>query len=444
MNRKIIAASMIAALAVSSVAPAYAEPIMPNAVSNRAEERIPILIDGLEINSDQPPVIVDDRTLVPLRVIFEALGATVDWNNDTRSVIATRGDTNIYLALGSNTLYRNGQPVYLDVPGQIINDRTMVPVRAVSESFGANVVWDNDTRTVFVDTNIETSPENPDQPGLDEPTNPEFPDIDYPDVSDPTEPVPPVEPDYPEVNPPEENQPSIDEQEKNIAYNAALLQLRSGYSYDAYYGFKALGDYKDSADLMNQAWWLNQISYDASEMQYHKIYEQRYNYELISENQFRSVITTSKWLQPSLQSMGGNYYIFNPDGTGISNFCGISGLAPNQIIWSIEKGGVFYTITASTDIYGNTHYYDNEINSGDYIKECRKLADGVYADIDLVGHFISGPRIAFEAWIYVDYNTNIGKGLNAYWTRIAAQGYSERIYKDANGLFYGVIDTPHG
>lgn len=140
MSRKIIAASMIAALAVSSVAPAYAQPTTLNTVSNRAEERIPILIDGLEIDSDQPPVIIEGRTLVPLRVIFEALGASVNWNNDTRSVIATRGDISIYLAIGSNTLYKNGQPVYLDVTAQIINDRTMVPVRAVSESLGANVV----------------------------------------------------------------------------------------------------------------------------------------------------------------------------------------------------------------------------------------------------------------------------------------------------------------
>ena len=423
MKKRIIAASLAATMALTSVAPAMSAPTDPVVVANQARERIPVLVNDLEIDCDQPPVIVGDRTLVPLRAIFEALGASVYWDNDTRSVTATRGETTILLTIGSMIMYKNGQPVYLDVPGQIINDRTMVPVRGVSESFGSDVYWDDDTRTVRVYTDAyqePTDPENPVQP-------------EYPEVDDPTVPTDP--------EPPEEEQPAVDDQEKNIAYNAALLQLRAGYSYDAYYGFKALGDYKDSADLMNQAWWLNQISYGASELQYHKIYEQRYNYELISETQFRSVITTSKWLQPGLQYIGGTCYTFNPDGTGVSDFSGDDRLPPSQIIWSIEKGGLFYTITASTDIYGNTHYYDAEINSSDYIKECRKLIDGVYADIDLVGHFVSGPKTTYEAWIYVDYNSNIGKGLDAYWARIAAQGYSERIYKDANGLFYGKLNN---
>ncbi|MBR5535529.1 MAG: chitobiase/beta-hexosaminidase C-terminal domain-containing protein, partial [Clostridia bacterium] len=84
----------------------------------------------------QKPVIVNDRTLVPLRAIFEAMGAEVVWDDAAKTVKATREDTTISLAIGSDQLYVNGEAVTIDVPAQIINDRTMIPVRAIAESFG--------------------------------------------------------------------------------------------------------------------------------------------------------------------------------------------------------------------------------------------------------------------------------------------------------------------
>lgn len=100
---------------------------------------------------DQAPVIVDDRTLVPLRVIFEALGAVVDWEPTTRTVTARRGEINISLVVDTNIIKKNGTDIEIDVPAQIIGDRTMVPVRAISESLGASVDWDPATRTVLID-----------------------------------------------------------------------------------------------------------------------------------------------------------------------------------------------------------------------------------------------------------------------------------------------------
>ena len=211
---------------------------------------IPVFVDGIQISFDQQPIIQDDRTLVPLRGVFEALGATVYWNNDTRSVTAYKDGTTVELAIGSSTMYVNGQPRYLDVAGQIINDRTMVPLRAISEAFGAIVYWDNDTRTVRVYSDKSTIPSDPDEPDVEDPDvdTPNNPDISDPDVDTPSDP----NVDYPVIkdpNNPEEEQPSVDEQTKNVAYNAALLQLQGGYSYDAYYGFKALGDYKEKRIL---------------------------------------------------------------------------------------------------------------------------------------------------------------------------------------------------
>ena len=100
--------------------------------------------------ADQPATIVEGRTLVPLRAIFEALGATVEWDSVTRTVTSEMAGTKIELTVGSDTLYKNDEPVTLDVPAQIINSRTMVPARAIAEAYGVDVQWDSATRTVVL------------------------------------------------------------------------------------------------------------------------------------------------------------------------------------------------------------------------------------------------------------------------------------------------------
>ena len=119
-------------------------------------EYIRVLINGKNILFNQPPVIVDGRTLVPLRAIFEAMGASVDWNNSTKTATSKLGSTTIQLTIGSNLLYKNGTAAALDVPAQLINGYTMVPVRAVAEAFGADVNWDGATQTVYITTKGNT------------------------------------------------------------------------------------------------------------------------------------------------------------------------------------------------------------------------------------------------------------------------------------------------
>ena len=116
----------------------------------RNKENIIITINGEHITFDQPPIIYNDRTLVPLRAIFEALGAEVTWDGDTQTVTAKKGGTTIKLTIGEYEFYKNGSAIPLDVPGMILNDRTLVPVRAVSEAFNCTVDWDGDTRTVYI------------------------------------------------------------------------------------------------------------------------------------------------------------------------------------------------------------------------------------------------------------------------------------------------------
>lgn len=119
--------------------------------ANNSNE-IKVIVNGNYITFDQKPVIENDHTLVPMRAIFEALGADVQWNNDTRSVIAESTDgTRITLIIDSdNMLINNTDIVKLDVPAKIIGSRTMVPLRAVSEALNCTVEWDAVSKTVTI------------------------------------------------------------------------------------------------------------------------------------------------------------------------------------------------------------------------------------------------------------------------------------------------------
>ena len=81
------------------------------------------------------------------------MGATVDWDGNTQTVTATRDNKVIKITIGDNKLYINDNVTILDVLAQIVNNRTLVPVRAVSEAFGCNVDWDGDAKTVSIVTN---------------------------------------------------------------------------------------------------------------------------------------------------------------------------------------------------------------------------------------------------------------------------------------------------
>lgn len=113
-------------------------------------KEISVTIDGTLVSFDQPPIIENGRTLVPLRAIFEALGADVIWDGDSRTAFSTKDNTSISITIGSNTLYKNNQPIILDVPAKILNGRTLVPVRAIAESFGCEVKWDGENNHVKI------------------------------------------------------------------------------------------------------------------------------------------------------------------------------------------------------------------------------------------------------------------------------------------------------
>lgn len=113
-----------------------------------------VRVNGEYLDFDQKPEIVNGRTLVPVRAIFESMGINVNWDGTTRTVSASRGATSITMVIDTNVINKNTNgkktSVEIDVPAQILGNRTMVPARAVSESFGASVKWDALTRTVII------------------------------------------------------------------------------------------------------------------------------------------------------------------------------------------------------------------------------------------------------------------------------------------------------
>lgn len=138
MNKKFMAAAAVTAAAVSMSA-AYAQDIT-------------VTIDGQNVAFDQPPIIDNDRTLVPMRAIFEALGATVEWDDATRTVTSVKGETTIKLTIDSPDMYVGEDLKVLDVPAKIVNDRTLVPVRAISEAMDCDVEWDGANQQVIITT----------------------------------------------------------------------------------------------------------------------------------------------------------------------------------------------------------------------------------------------------------------------------------------------------
>lgn len=111
---------------------------------------IKVTVNEKYIKMEQLPIIENDRVLVPFRAIFEALNAEVEWNGETQTVTASKGDVVLSFQIGKQEMYINGKMVQLDVLPQIVNGRTLVPIRAISEGLGASVDWNNEMKTVMI------------------------------------------------------------------------------------------------------------------------------------------------------------------------------------------------------------------------------------------------------------------------------------------------------
>lgn len=115
-------------------------------------------VNGIESEIDAgrgtKPVLIQDRTVVPIRAITEAFGGTVGWDDEAQAVTLSMKDDIIKLVINSNTAYLNGEKHTLDVAPVVINERTMLPIRFIAEGFNLGVAWEKNTQTVSIVRNL--------------------------------------------------------------------------------------------------------------------------------------------------------------------------------------------------------------------------------------------------------------------------------------------------
>ncbi|WP_039960947.1 copper amine oxidase N-terminal domain-containing protein [Brevibacillus sp. BC25] len=170
--KKVTSLLLAIALVPMAAFSAAAAPVAPKTVQNAVK---------VEYNKkqiafpDQAPIISQGRTLVPIRPIAESLGFEVKWNEQTRTVTINKGKDNIRLVVTQKIANKNGQTINLDVPAQIVNKRTVVPVRFIAEALSYKVDWDPKTQTVLIADNVnpnqvgqQEKPKDPTKPATDE------------------------------------------------------------------------------------------------------------------------------------------------------------------------------------------------------------------------------------------------------------------------------------
>ena len=111
---------------------------------------IKVTVNGENVEFDRTPVILSGRTLVPMRAIFDTLGAEVGWDGDTKTASGTKDGKTVSISVDSNILNVNGEERVLDAPAIVLGGRTLVPARAIAEAFDCNVGWDATAATVTI------------------------------------------------------------------------------------------------------------------------------------------------------------------------------------------------------------------------------------------------------------------------------------------------------
>ena len=137
--KKIISLLLVVGLVLSSATLTFAN-----------ENEISVYVEGQKVSFDVPPQTINDRTMVPIRAIFEVMGATVNWDNATQTAICTKDNTVVKMTLKSKIEYINDVPYEMDVAPVIVDNRTLAPARYVAEAFGYFVNWDGNTKSVLI------------------------------------------------------------------------------------------------------------------------------------------------------------------------------------------------------------------------------------------------------------------------------------------------------
>lgn len=121
---------------------------------NNTSRNIAVEIDNERITFDQEPISYNNRTMVPMRKIFEELGATVSWDANTQTATGKKGDRTVCVTIGQKVMYVNDVPFELDTAPFALSGRTLVPARAVAEGLGCNVEWDGRYNLVSITSKV--------------------------------------------------------------------------------------------------------------------------------------------------------------------------------------------------------------------------------------------------------------------------------------------------
>lgn len=128
--------------------------IVATTVTSYAGFGIKLYVNGEEVITEIAPMIVNDRTMVPARVVFEKLNANVEWLDKTRQVVITTPQVVLIFKIGSDIATVNNEEIKMDCAPMIVEDRTMIPIRFVSEKLGYTVLWDGVTKKVSINSPI--------------------------------------------------------------------------------------------------------------------------------------------------------------------------------------------------------------------------------------------------------------------------------------------------
>ena len=110
-----------------------------------------VCLNDKVLGFSQPPIIEDGRMLVPMRFLFEQMGAEVEWNAETQTATAALNNTAVTFAIDDTEATVNNQSATMEVPAQLVNGKTMVPLRFLSEELGYNVMWNEEARTAVIE-----------------------------------------------------------------------------------------------------------------------------------------------------------------------------------------------------------------------------------------------------------------------------------------------------
>ena len=133
-------------LAISSV-------LIASLVNNSFAD-IGIKINNKEIQSDAETKIIDGRTMVPVRAIFEGVGSSVEWDSQTKTIIGNRGSTVVVMKIGEKSITINNKSINMDAAAMIIDERTYAPARYVAEAFGFDVNWNAELKEVLINDKV--------------------------------------------------------------------------------------------------------------------------------------------------------------------------------------------------------------------------------------------------------------------------------------------------